>query len=146
VSSSGGSSSAPSDPQLDQALVATWPYAFGYFYPDPPGTPGEDVTNPPPSLQLAADGTFTAGTSKGTWSVGATTAADWQSWHQQYDFHEKVTLHMSTGQEWTGYVDDGDPSGATSGPPQCIDLFYTQTAKPAGYFWLSFCAPRGSKK
>jgi hypothetical protein len=136
---------ASTGPSLDPALVGTWAYNLGFFYPDPEGTPGLDVANPPASLTLAADGTYTAAASStpmaasGTWFIGATTPADWTQWRQQYNYPEKLTLDGSTAITWDGYVDNGDPSGETDGPPQCLDLFYTQSTPQAGYYYFVFC-------
>jgi hypothetical protein len=139
-------------PTLDPTLEGTWSYSGQYFYPDPPGTPGIDIVNPPLSLLLSADGSYTASASSvpltpsGTWFVGATTPADWTQWRQLYNYPEKLTLVGADGVTWDGYVDDGDPSGETVGPPQCLDLFYTESQPMAGYYWLTFCHSVGTKK
>jgi hypothetical protein len=140
-----GGGETSTGPQLDPTLVGTWAYSLGFFYPDPAGTPGLDVANPPATLTLAADGTYSASASStpmassGTWFVGATSPADWVQWRQQYNYPEKLTLDGSTTVTWDGYVDDGDPSGETAGPPQCLDLFYTQAQPQAGYYYFVFC-------
>jgi hypothetical protein len=148
----GVGSDATSTTALDPTLAGTWTYGGNFFYPDPPGTPGIDIVNPPASVTLAADGTYTASMSSvpldpaGTWFVGATTQADWTQWRQLYNYPEKLTLVGSSGVTWDGYVDDGDPSGETTGPPQCLDLFYTESQPMAGYYWLTFCHSVGTKK
>jgi len=149
--SDAGAGDGSSVPQLDPSLVATWSYSEGFFYPNPSGTPGVDVTNPPASLTLKADGSYSTPTSsvpmapKGTWFIGATTAADWKQWRQVYNFPEKLTLDGANGVTWDGYVDDGDPSGESVGPPQCLDLFYTQKTPQAGYYYFVFCNPTVKK-
>jgi hypothetical protein len=149
----GGAPGDDAGPKLDSKLAGTWSYMGNFFYPDPgpPQTPGVDISNPPLSLLISADGTYEASMSgvplapKGTWSVGTTTSADWKQWRQQYNFQEKLILVGADGITWDGYVDDGDPSGETMGPPQCLDLFYTQ-AQPAGYYWLRYCHSVGTRK
>jgi hypothetical protein len=146
-------SDATSTSTLDPTLENSWSYSGQFFYPDPPGTPGIDIVNPPLSLTLAADGSYTASVSgvpldaTGTWFVGATTPADWVQWRQQYNYPEKLTL-VGVGVDgvtWDGYVDDGDPSGESMGPPQCLDLFYTESQPMMGYYWLTFCQAVGTK-
>jgi hypothetical protein len=140
-----GGGDGSTGPQLDPSLVGSWPYYLGFFYPNPAGTPGVNVTNPPATITLKADGTYTTSATSvpiapgGTWFTGATTAADWKQWRQVYNYPEKLTLDGTNGPTWDGYVDDGDPSGETVGPPQCLDLFYTQSTPQAGYYWLQFC-------
>ncbi len=98
---------------IDKDLVGSWrPFSEAIFYDDG----GNDwITPVSRRIELSADGTWSFGSSSGTWSVAPISNSDWSTWKvSSYGPNRKIIL-------------DGWNKGVASGPIEessSIDFFW----------------------
>lgn len=135
-SGGGGSSSCGiAAGTVDAALAGDWRILTETIYFDNGLT--QDVTPVTTLLSLAAGGTWTFGSSSGTWSVSNITASDWTTWDiADYGAARKVILEGWDGCPGDGPIDE---------PNVAIDNIwviygYTSDTNGPGTVWLKFGA------
>lgn len=104
-------------PAGDAAFAGAWRVFSATLFFDAGGSTGAgDATTVSRRLQLAANGTWEFGTSRGRWAVAPVAAADWARWGiASYGPTRKVTL-----QGWAG----GDADGPVEEAGGRVDFFW----------------------
>lgn len=105
----GGGTGGGGGSAVDAALVGDWRILTETIYYDNPALGRQTVTPVSTRLELDGSGTWTFGSSTGTWSVASITADDWTEWGvDDYGPTRKLVLNNWNGGTGEGPIDETD--------------------------------------